>query len=116
LEEFNEITSRTKLCFDFDVVGKRHRFFWHHSTAVSGDWKDHPIRVCASMTPPEGQFVELWITEWRKVLYEGAIEARVELIGIQSEIMGIFNYSLNLCGLEHSLWSWTQTGSMRQRW
>jgi hypothetical protein len=27
LEEFNEITSRTKLCFDFDVVGKRHRFF-----------------------------------------------------------------------------------------
>jgi hypothetical protein len=115
-EEFNGVTSRTKFCFDFDVYGKRHRFsditaqqcpvIGKIITAPLPDRMEslckynYPIRVCVSTSAPEVQFVGLGTIEWRKVLYEGVIEGRVELIGIQNEIVGNLNYSLKLCGLE----------------
>jgi hypothetical protein len=115
-EEFSGVTSRTKLCFDFDVFGKRHRFsditaqqcpvIGKIITAPLPDRLEvlckynYPIRVCVSTTAPEVQFVGLGIIEWRRVLSEGAVEERLDLIGIQNEIVGVLNYSLKLCGLE----------------
>jgi hypothetical protein len=115
-EEFSGVTSQTKLCFDFDVFGTRHRFsditaqqsplIAKIITAPLPDQLqalckyNHPIRVCVSTTAPEVQFVGLGVIEWRKVLYEGELEAQLELIGIQNELVGVLNFSLKLCGLD----------------
>jgi hypothetical protein len=115
-DEFHGVNAQTKFCFDFDVFGTRHRFtditaqqsptIAETITAPLPDRIEtlcrynHPIRVCVSTTQPETQFVGLGVIEWRKVLCEGAVEDRVDLIGIQNEVVGLLNYSLKLCGFE----------------
>lgn len=115
-DEFGGLTNRTKMCFDFDVFGKRHRFdditaqqcptIGKIITAPLPDRLEtlvrynYPIRVCVSQTAPELAFVGLATLEWRNVLYDGSLEGKIEILGLQNEVVGVLNYTMRLCGFD----------------
>lgn len=117
--EFAGFNTKSKLCFDFDIFGQRHRFDDITATECPMIGKviiaplpsklevlpkhNHPIRIVVSTTSPEVAIVGLAIFEWRQVLNEGHIEGQIDIIGLQNEIAGTINYDMKLCGMEKQI-------------
>ena len=65
--------------------------------------RKEPMRICFSTTSPDISFVGLGYYDWRKAITEGSIKASIELIGLQSEIVGVMHCTLKIIGLEESV-------------
>lgn len=63
---------------------------------------NEPIKFCISTDFPKNQFIGLAIFDWRRVFnhQNGLLKARVEIIGLCNEIVGVLQISILLKGFE----------------